>query len=132
MKIAHWSAAAGLAMLCAAGSASAQISAPSNGKEVVQPTGATGATAYQPAGAGRAEAQANTGDQHGSAGMQKPVTPGFDNKPPKGAKVGCQRPQGGVDASGGENLTTTGKHNTHCTDDKGDNKGNDKGGKARR
>lgn len=119
MQIRLWSAAAGLTMLCLAGSAAAQVSSPSNGREVVQPTGATGATAYQPAGAGRAEAQANTGAQNGNAGMQKPVTPGFDNKPPKGDKADCQRPQGGVDASGGENLTTTGKHNTHCTDAKG-------------
>lgn len=102
----------GVAALCLAALSHAQNTTP------VQPTGTTGATAFHPAGQGKAEANANTTsttDQAGNAGMQQPAKPGFDNKPPKGAKEDCQRPQGGVDASGGENLTATGKHNTSCT-----------------
>jgi hypothetical protein len=84
-------------------------------KEVVQPTGTTGATAFQPAGAARGEAEAGTGAQNGNAGMQHQAKPGFDNKPPKGAKAQCRQPKGGVDASGGENIGLSSKENTTCT-----------------
>lgn len=95
----------------AAGAASAQTPPP---KDAVQPTGTTGATAFQPAGSGKAEAEAGSA-QNGNAGMQQPAKPGFDNKPPKGAKADCHRPQGGVDASGGENIGSSSKENTACT-----------------
>jgi hypothetical protein len=111
-------AAAGIAALClAAGfSAGAQAqSKPMSDKDVVQPTGSTGATAFQSKGAAKGEAEANTGAQNGNAGMQPTSKPGFDNKPPKGAKADCHRPQGGVDASGGENISTAHKDNTTCT-----------------
>lgn len=112
-------AAIGVAAFClsTAFSATAQAqSKPMSDKDVVQPTGSTGATAFQPKGAAKGEAEANTGAQNGNAGMQQPTSkPGFDNKPPKGAKADCQRPQGGVDASGGENIATAHKDNTTCT-----------------
>lgn len=87
------------------------------GKDVAQPTGTTGATAFQPNGSARGEVEAGTGAQNGNGGAQQPVDkkPGFDNKPPKGAKANCHRPQGGVDASGGENVSTASKDNTTCT-----------------
>ncbi|HWW69369.1 MAG TPA: hypothetical protein VN089_05480 [Duganella sp.] len=111
--------AIGLAAFClsAAFSMAAQAqSKPMSDKDVVQPTGSTGATAFQPKGAAKGEAEANTGAQNGNAGMQQPTgKPGFDNKPPKGAKADCHRPQGGVDASGGENISTAHKDNTTCT-----------------
>ena len=100
-------AACGIAAVCLATAASAQTPA--------QPTGTTGATAFHPAGASRAEAEANTGSNNGNAGMQQASKPGFDNKPPKGAKADCHRPQGGVDASGGENISSSSKDNTSCT-----------------
>lgn len=90
-------------------------SKPMSDKDVAQPTGTTGATAFQPKGAAKGEAEANTGAQNGNAGMQPTTKPGFDNKPPKGAKADCHRPQGGVDASGGENVATAHKDNTTCT-----------------
>ncbi|KQQ40124.1 hypothetical protein ASF61_04855 [Duganella sp. Leaf126] len=111
-----FAAALGAAVLCLAPLSQAQTTTP------VHPTGSTGATAFQPEGQNKAEADANTTsatDQAGNAGMQQKAKPGFDNKPPKGAKADCHRPQGGVDASGGENLTATGKHNTSCTGSKG-------------
>jgi hypothetical protein len=112
-------AALGAAAFClAAGfSMAAQAqSKPMSDKDVVQPTGTTGATAFQPGGSARGEAEAGTGAQQGNAGMQQQTgKPGFDNKPPKGAKADCHRPQGGVDASGGENISTASKHNTTCT-----------------
>jgi hypothetical protein len=109
--------AAGVVVLCLgvgySGAGQAQTrEAP---KEVVQPTGTTGATAFQPAGAARGEVDAGTGAQSGNAGMQQPAKPGFDNKPPKDAKAKCHRPQGGVDASGAENISTASKENTSCT-----------------
>ena len=110
--------AIGLAAFClsAAFSATAQAqSKPMSDKDVAQPTGSTGATAFQPKGAAKGEAEANTGAQNGNAGMQPTSKPGFDNKPPKGAKADCHRPQGGVDASGGENIATANKDNTTCT-----------------
>ena len=74
---------------------------------------------FQPAGSQRGEAEANTnsntGTNNGNAGMQQASKPGFDNKPPKGAKADCHRPQGGVDASGGENINSSSKDNTACT-----------------
>jgi hypothetical protein len=104
-------AALGIAAICLASAASAQTPA--------QPTGTTGATAFQPAGSQRGEAEANTnsstGINNGNAGMQQASKPGFDNKPPKGAKADCHRPQGGVDASGGENINSSSKDNTACT-----------------
>jgi len=112
-------AAIGVAAFClsVAFSAGAQAqSKPMSDKDVVQPTGSTGATAFQSKGAAKGEAEANTGAQNGNAGMQHPTgKPGFDNKPPKGAKADCHRPQGGVDASGGENVSTAHKDNTTCT-----------------
>ena len=108
----------GMAVFClAAGlglTAQAQTK-PMSDKDVVQPTGSTGATAFQPKGAAKGEAEANTGAHNGNAGMQQQAKPGFDNKPPKGAKADCHRPQGGVDASGGENVATAHKDNTTCT-----------------
>ncbi len=111
-------AAIGLAAFClsTAFSAAAQAqSKPTSDKDVVQPTGSTGATAFQPKGAAKGEAEANSA-QNGNAGTQQPAgKPGFDNKPAKGAKADCHRPQGGVDASGGENVSTAHKDNTTCT-----------------
>lgn len=111
-------AAIGLAVFClsTAFSAAAQAqSKPMSDKDVVQPTGSTGATAFQPKGAAKGEAEANSA-QNGNAGTRQPAgKPGFDNKPPKGAKADCHRPQGGVDASGGENVSTAHKDNTTCT-----------------
>ena len=111
-------AAIGLAAFClsTAFSAAAQAqSKPMSDKDVVQPTGSTGATAFQPKGAAKGEAEANSA-RNGNAGTQQPAAkPGFDNKPPKGAKADCHRPQGGVDASGGENVSTAHKDNTTCT-----------------
>ena len=127
MSKATFATAFGIATLCLASLSHAQTTTP------VQPTGSTGVTAFDPAGAGKAEAKANTTsttDQAGNAGMQQPAKPGFDNKPPKGAKADCHRPQGGVDASGGENLTTTGKHNTSCTGSGGKDSKGDKVGKG--
>ena len=115
-----FAAAFGVAALCLAALSHAQTTSP------VQPTGTTGATAFHPAGQGKAEADASTTsgtDKAGNAGMQPSTKPGFDNKPPKGVKENCHRPQGGVDASGGENLTATGKHNTSCTGNKSDKSG---------
>lgn len=108
-------AALGAAAFTVAAVAAAQTATPSSTAAPAQPTGTTGATAFHPAGAGRSEAEANTGAANGNAGMQQAAKPGFDNKPPKGAKADCHRPQGGVDASGGENLTTASKDNTSCT-----------------
>ncbi|NGZ83987.1 hypothetical protein [Duganella aceris] len=99
------------AALCLAATAAPAQAPP---KEVVHPTGTTGATAFQPDGSGKAEAEAGS-RQLGNAGMQPPERPGFDNKPPKGAKADCLRPEGGVDASGGENIQTASKDNTTCT-----------------
>jgi hypothetical protein len=113
--------AAGIAAFClaagysGAGQAQTRQSAP---RDVAQPTGTTGATAFQPAGAARGEVEAGSGAQNGNAGMQQQAgKPGFDNKPPQGAKAKakCQRPQGGVDASGGENIASSSKDNTACT-----------------
>jgi len=102
----------GVAALCfAAGASQAQDKPTSN---PAQPTGTTGATAFQPGGSGKAEAEAGSA-QNGNAGMQQQAKPGFDNKPPKGAKASCHRPQGGVDASGGENIGSSSKDNTACT-----------------
>jgi hypothetical protein len=104
----------GVAVFCfAAGASQAQTRQPPP-KDAVQPTGTTGATAFQPSGSARGEVEAGTA-QNGNAGMQQPAKPGFDNKPPKGAKADCHRPQGGVDASGGENIASSSKDNTACT-----------------
>jgi hypothetical protein len=106
-----------LAALCACTGYSVTVAAQareSTPKEVVQPTGTTGATAFQPGGAARGEAEAGTA-QNGNAGQQQPAKPGFDNKPAKGTKANCSRPQGGVDASGGENISTASKENSACT-----------------
>ena len=123
-----FAAAFSAAALCLTALSHAQTTTP------VHPTGTTGATAFQPEGQNKAEADANTTsatDQAGNAGMQQKTKPGFDNKPPKGAKADCHRPQGGVDASGGENLTATGKHNTSCTGSKSKkSKQSDKDNKA--
>lgn len=111
-------AAIGLAAFCLSSAFSVGAHAqskPMSDKDVVQPTGSTGATAFQSKGAAKGEAEANTGAQNGNAGMQPTSKPGFDNKPPKGAKADCHRPQGGVDASGGENISTAHKDNTTCT-----------------
>ena len=107
--------AVGILAIClgtACGLGVAQTTTPS--KDVAQPTGTTGATAFQPGGAAQGEAQAGSA-QNGNAGMQTQAKPGFDNKPPKGAKATCHNPQGGVDASGGENVSTASKRNTSCT-----------------
>ena len=111
--------AIGTAAFCVAacyGSGALAQSKPMPNKDVPQPTGTTGATAFQPGGSARAEAEAGSA-QNGNAGAQQPADkkPGFDNKPPKGAKADCHRPQGGVDASGGENISTASKDNTTCT-----------------
>lgn len=108
----------GLAAFCLSTAFSAVAHAqskPMSDKDVAQPTGTTGATAFQPQGAAKGEAEANTGARNGNAGMQPTTKPGFDNKPPKGARADCHRPQGGVDASGGENVATAHKDNTTCT-----------------
>lgn len=102
----------GVVALCLAASASQAQNKPAN--TPAPPTGTTGATAFQPGGSGKAEAEAGSA-QNGNAGMQQPAKPGFDNKPPKGAKASCHRPQGGVDASGGENIGSSSKDNTACT-----------------
>jgi len=109
MKTHQLRAACGFAALCLATAVGAQTP--------THPTGTTGATAFQPAGAQRGEAEANTAstdNSRGTAGMQSASKPGFDNKPPKGAKEDCRRPQGGVDASGGENINSSSKDNTAC------------------
>ena len=106
------------ATFCLAASYSAVVEAQTREptpREVVQPTGTAGATAFQPGGAARGEAEAGSGAQNGNAGMQQAGKPGFDNKPPKDSKTSCHRPQGGVDASGGENISTASKENTACT-----------------
>jgi hypothetical protein len=106
--------AAGIAVFCLA--CSYQTVCLAQTKEAVQPTGTTGVTAFQPKGAARGEAEASTGAQNGSSAAQPAASkPGFDNKPPKGARAGCHRPQGGVDASGGENIQSSSKDNTSCT-----------------
>jgi hypothetical protein len=112
-------AAAGLAVFCLFAcysvSALAQTQAPAS-KNQAPPTGTTGATAFQPSGSARGEVEAGTGAQTGNGGAQQQAgKPGFDNKPPKAAKANCHRPQGGVDASGGENIATASKDNTTCT-----------------
>jgi hypothetical protein len=104
----------GVAALCLAAGASQAQNKPAASTPAAQPTGTTGATAFQPGGSGKAEAEAGSA-QNGNAGMQQPAKPGFDNKPPKGAKATCHRPQGGVDASGGENIGSSSKDNTACT-----------------
>jgi len=117
-QLAKAKTAIGLAAFClsAAFSMGAQAqSKPMSDKDVVQPTGSTGATAFQSKGAAKGEAEANTGAQNVNDGMHPTSKPGFDNKPPKGAKADCHRPQGGVDASGGENVSTAHKDNTTCT-----------------
>lgn len=124
-------AAGGLAAACllaSQGAAGQGQSQPS--REVAQPTGAAGATAFQPGGAAKAEAETGTGAQNGSAGMQQQAKPGFDNKPPAGAKANCARPQGGVDASGGENVNSSSKDNTDCTGKANKNGKADKNDKA--
>ena len=103
--------AAGLFCIAAVSVADAGAQA----KEMVQPTGTTGATAFQPGGAARQEVEAGSSAGAGDAVPKPSVKPGFDNKPPKNAKAACSRPQGGVDASGGENIQTAAKDNTHCT-----------------
>lgn len=108
----------GAAALCIAavqGTAAYAQTPASSGKDVAQPTGTTGATAFMPNGSAKGEANASAGAQNNNAGAQQPAKPGFDNKPPRGAKAACHRPQGGVDASGGENLSTASKDNTTCT-----------------
>ena len=106
--------AIGAAGLCLAAGVALAQTPPSTPKDAVQPTGTTGATAFQPHGSARGEVEAGSA-QNGNAGMQQPAKPGFDNKPPKGAKANCHRPQGGVDASGGENIASSSKENTACT-----------------
>lgn len=93
-------------------------SKPMPNKDVPQPTGTAGATAFQPGGAARGEVEAGGAqNSNANASEHQPADkkPGFDNKPPKGAKADCHRPQGGVDASGGENVSTASKDNTSCT-----------------
>lgn len=104
----------GVTVLCFAAAASQAQTRPAPPKDAVQPTGTAGATAFQPGGAARGEVEAGSA-QNGNAGMQQAAKPGFDNKPPKGAKANCHRPQGGVDASGGENIGSSSKDNTSCT-----------------
>ncbi|NGZ83988.1 hypothetical protein [Duganella aceris] len=104
----------GVAAICLAASLSQAQEKPAASKAEAQPTGTTGATAFQPTGSGKAEAEAGSA-QNGNAGMKEQAKPGFDNKPPKGAKANCHRPQGGVDASGGENIASSSKDNTACT-----------------
>lgn len=112
-------AAAGLIVFCmvAWSSAGAHAQTPAEtSKNPASPTGTTGATAFQPSGSARGEVEAGTGPQHGNNGAQQQASkPGFDNKPPKRAKASCHQPQGGVDASGGENIATASKDNTSCT-----------------
>jgi hypothetical protein len=106
--------ASGIAAFCLACGFGAGVQAQT--KDAIQPTGAAGSTAFQPKGAARGEVEAATGPQNGNDGSQQAASkPGFDNKPPKGAKADCQRPQGGVDASGGENIGSSSKDNTSCT-----------------
>jgi hypothetical protein len=113
--------AIGAAALCVAachGPGALAQSKPMPNKDVPQPTGTAGATAFQPGGAARGEVEAGSAQNaNANAGAHQPVDkkPGFDNKPPKGAKADCHRPQGGVDASGGENIATASKDNTTCT-----------------
>jgi hypothetical protein len=108
---------AGVVVLClgAGYSGAGQAQAREAPRELVQPTGTTGATAFQPAGAARGEAEASTDAQQSDAGMQRQAKPGFDNKPRKTVKAKCHRPQGGVDASGAENIGSASKENTSCT-----------------
>ena len=106
--------ASGIAAFCLACGFGAGVQAQT--RDVIQPTGAAGSTAFQPKGAARGEVEAATGPQNGNDGSQQAASkPGFDNKPPKGAKADCLRPQGGVDASGGENIGSSSKDNTSCT-----------------
>jgi hypothetical protein len=113
--------AIGAAAICVAASYSQGAlaqSKPMPNKDVPQPTGTAGATAFQPGGAAMGEVEAGSAkNANANAGAQQPADkkPGFDNKPPKGAKADCHRPQGGVDASGGENIATASKDNTTCT-----------------
>jgi hypothetical protein len=93
---------------------------PITDKELLQSMGNTGANAsasLQSPGAVRPEATVGNSAQQGNGGMQQQqAKPGFDNKPPAGLKADCHRPQGGVDASGGENVSTASKNNKTCTD----------------
>lgn len=92
---------------------------PITDKELTQSLGNTGANAsasLQSPGSVRPDAAAGTSAQHGNGGMQQQqAKPGFDNKPPSDLKADCHRPQGGVDASGGENINTASKNNKTCT-----------------
>lgn len=106
--------AIGMAVFCLAAGAGAQ-SRPSADKDKAQPTGTTGATAFQPSGSAKGEVEAGSAPAASAGAPQAAGKPGFDNKPPKGAKATCHRPQGGVDASGGENIGSSSKDNTSCT-----------------
>ena len=92
---------------------------PITDKELLQSLGNTGAnasTSLQSPGAVRPEATVGNTAQQANGGMQQQTgKPGFDNKPPAGLKADCHRPQGGVDASGGENIGTASKNNKTCT-----------------
>lgn len=92
---------------------------PITDKELLQSMGNSGANAsasLQSQGSARPDATAERSAQQGNGGMQQQqAKPGFDNKPPAGAKEDCQRPQGGVDVSGGENISTASKNNKTCT-----------------
>lgn len=93
---------------------------PITDKELLQSMGNTGANAsasLQSPGSVRPETAVGNSAQQGNGGMQQQnAKPGFDNKPPAGLKADCHRPQGGVDASGGENVSTASKNNKTCTD----------------
>jgi hypothetical protein len=100
--------------LCLAPHDSSAQSKDNNSTETAKPTGTTGATAFQPGGSQKAEAEAGTA-QDGTSLAKEHAKPGFNNKPAKGAKASCHQPQGGVDASGGENVKSASKDNTSCT-----------------
>lgn len=81
-------------------------------QDLVRPTAS--ATASQISGTPDSAGNERSAQQP-NAGTQALAERAFDSKPPKGNKEKCHRPQGGVDASGGENVNSSSKDNRACT-----------------
>ncbi len=105
--------ATALCLAVAYGTGAQALARQSASKDLPPPTGTTGVSAFQPAG--RAHVEVGQGATNGNHGKQPSAEAGFDNKPPQGAKEGCHRAPGGVDASGGENISFSGKDAKTCT-----------------
>ena len=104
------SSCAATAIVCLAAFYSTAIHAQS--KDLVRPTDS--ATASQVSGTPNSAGNESSAQQP-KAATQSAADRAFDNKPAKGTREKCRRPQGGVDASGGENVNSSSKDNRACS-----------------